>query len=372
MNKIKIFIMLTFLIEKVMDYRTRGVSKTIITIIIVAVLFGIGIGYYLYIPGEPQGEELTVLRIGYQPSWHHTSEFIIVDKGWLQKITKLKVEEKEFPTGPPEMEAFIAGELDIAYVGAAPPIPAIAKGMKAKIVAVVNTEGSSLVLRPDLEFVNARSLKGMRIGCYPPGSIQDTILRYWLKENGLQPGVDVEIIAMGPREQIEALRAGAIDGIFAPDPMPYVALVNGYGKIVMSSGEMWPHHPCCVLLMSEDLLMNHRELAKEVLALHILAQEYIKNQENKDEVIHIITNRLDIPSSVASFFPGTTKFETDPHNSRWLKGIDYMCQVHYELGYTKTPEGQLIRLTHNDIVDMSLYDEALNLLPQLKDYLWHD
>ncbi|MGP3702716.1 MAG: ABC transporter substrate-binding protein [Candidatus Bathyarchaeota archaeon] len=336
-----------------------------VVIIVIVVVLAAGVYTYMFSPSKP---ELSVLRIGYQPSWHHTSEFVMVEKGWFEKVTGLKLEEKCFPTGPPEMEAFIAGELDIAYVGATPPLTALAKGLKAKIVAIANTEGSALVVRPDFSYTGPTSLKGAKIGCYPPGSIQDTILKHWLEKHNINPG-DVKIIAMGPTEQLEALRAGALDGIFAPDPTPYMAVVGGYGKIVAYSSEMWPHHPCCVLLMSENLINNHRETAVKFLAIHIITQEYISNPENKADVVKIIIKRLDIPKEVAEMFPGATKFEVDPFNPQWLEGIDAMCKVQYDLEYTKTAEGKLVLLKSSDIVYTELYTEALKLVPELKKEL---
>ena len=107
-----------------------SIKHAILIVVVIAVIVGGVIAYTALIP-KPQ-PELETIRIGYQPSWHHASEFVIVQKGWIEQTTGLNVKENEFPTGPPEMEAFIAGELDIAYVGAAPPIPALAKGMEAK------------------------------------------------------------------------------------------------------------------------------------------------------------------------------------------------------------------------------------------------
>lgn len=339
-----------------------SIKHVILIVVVIAVLVSGVVAYSSLIP-KP------TIRIGYQPTWHHTSEFVIVEKDWIEHVTGLNVKESEFPTGPPEMEAFIAGELDIAYVGAAPPIPSLAKGMKAKIVAIVNTEGSALVVTPDFEYTGPESLKGSKIAAYPPGSIQDTVLKRWLEEEGLKPGVDVEIVAMGPREQTEALKAGAVDGIFTPDPMPYIAVAGGYGKIAVDSSEMWPHHPCCVLLMSEDLITNHREVAEKILALHIITQEYVVNPQNKDEVVGIIAEKLGLSGDVAEKFPGSTVFETDPHNPQWLEGINLMCQVHYDLGYTKTVDGELILLRATDIIDVEIYDDALELIPDLKQEL---
>jgi len=44
----------------------------------------------------------------------------------------------------------LAGYLDVAYVGAAPVISALDSGLDAKIVAGVQTQGSNLVVRPEI------------------------------------------------------------------------------------------------------------------------------------------------------------------------------------------------------------------------------
>ena len=92
----------------------------------------------------------SVLNIGYQPSTHQIAEMVAFEKGWWQDELKpfgiTEVKEFSFPTGVPDMQAMVAGELDVAYVGSLPPISAISQGLDAKIVAAVNINGSNLVL----------------------------------------------------------------------------------------------------------------------------------------------------------------------------------------------------------------------------------
>jgi NitT/TauT family transport system substrate-binding protein len=306
------------------------------------------------------------VRVGCQPSWHHAALFIILEKGWVQKALGVELDVRVFATGPEEMEAFAAGALDVAYVGATPPLSIIAKGARAKIVAVANTEGSSIVVRPDLMYEGPQSLIGKTIGCYPPGSIQHTLLTRWLRGNGVDPDREVTMRFQGPAEQLESLRAKAIDAALVPDPHPYVAVVRGYGKMAVNSSEMWPHHPCCVVLMSEDFITRNREVAVRLVALHVIASEYATRPENREEVVSILVKHLGIERKVAEAFPGTTSLETDPRNSEWLSGLDLMCQVHYDLGLTKDPEGRVVRLKASEIVNASLYEEALKLTPRIK------
>ena len=73
----------------------------------------------------------------------------------LKKLTNI-----QFPTGAPEMQAMMAGDLDVAYVGAAPAITALSQGLDAKIVEPVQINGSSLVLRPEYKYKSPADLKG--------------------------------------------------------------------------------------------------------------------------------------------------------------------------------------------------------------------
>ena len=70
---------------------------------------------------------LKELNFGYQPSTHQIAYMTAMNKGWWEEViepygytTDPDKNEIQFPTGAPEMQAMLAGEIDVAYVGAAP------------------------------------------------------------------------------------------------------------------------------------------------------------------------------------------------------------------------------------------------------------
>ena len=52
------------------------------------------------------------------------------------------------------------------------------------------------------------------------------------------------------------------------EPYASIAVKNGDGKLVETSGEIIPGHPCCCIAAREDFINNHPEELKKVLKAH--------------------------------------------------------------------------------------------------------
>jgi NitT/TauT family transport system substrate-binding protein len=294
---------------------------------------------------------LKELRIGYQPSTHQMAYITASDKGWWQQdlaqFGVQNVSDKVFPSGPPEMAAMQAGELDVAYVGAAPVLTSLATGLDAKIVAGVNTQGSDLVVRSDLDYKGPQSLSGMTIATFPAGSIQDTVLRDWLKKNNLTPDKDVTIKPMSPGDAVTAIIAGKVDSVFLPTPSPSTVVNQGKGKIVVHSGEMYPNHTCCVLVVSGKLIREHPEIVRQIIQTNNKAVAY--NQQNLDDAaaIYIKKTGANLADVKASLNEWDGNWNSDP-NLIVDPVLDY-AKIQNDLKIIKTP------LTKDQIFDLSFY-----------------
>jgi len=297
--------------------------------------------------------DVTHLRIGYQPSTHQVAHVTAMEKGWWQEdlapfgITQ--VTDYNFPTGAPEMQAMLSGDLDIAYVGAAPFIAAVSTGLDAKIIAAVQTQGSDLVLRNEVPYTGPADLVGKKIATFPPGTIQDTILRSWLEENGVDPA-SVTIVAMDPGAATTAISAGQVDGVFLPHPSPSIIAAEGTGRTVVQSGEMMKDHACCVLVASGSLIREHPEIVEQIVKTHIRATEY--NLEHQDEAASLYAAKTgqNVETVKASFRDWDGTWTADP-NVITTSVVEY-TNLQYELGYISKP------LTQDDLFDLSFYEKA--------------
>ena len=309
--------------------------------------------------------EITTINLGYQPSTHQLAAMVAAENGWWEEdLSEFGIEEVKlslFPSGPPEMTAMLAGDLDVAYVGTAPPIAAMYEGLDAKIIAGVQTQGSAILIRPELvdayEAEGPSSLIGKKIATYPPGSIQYTLLTKWLEENGIDPETDVDIKAMGPSDAASAIGAKSVDAVFLPSPHPALIEGEGTGQIVKWSGEIWPNHACCCLVASEKMMREHPDIVKQMIRTHIKATEYVN--ENPEEAAEIFAKWQGADAA-------TIKHSMTITDAQWIhdpyleveSSLEY-AHVIYELNRERYEAKGIEPLQEEDIFDTSFYDDVI-------------
>lgn len=92
-----------------------------------------------------------------------------------------------YTNGGNEMDAFIAGHIDIGYLGAP---PALLKKLNADsdtvIIAQVNCEGSAIVVPADSDIMTLEDLSGKLVATPGESSIQHLLLKTALKDLGLR------------------------------------------------------------------------------------------------------------------------------------------------------------------------------------------
>ena len=251
-------------------------------IVVAAIALMIMTGY-----GHCANSSNQTIRMAYlQNDIHHLALWVAIEKG-LFKQNGANVEVKGvFKAGPEIMTAFAAGDLDMAYVGEAPSTTAVAnKAAKVVVVSQVNTEGSALVVAKNNSGINKLAdLEGKTITVPGHSTVQDFLLRRALRKNNIDLK-KVKIIVLKPPEMIAALQTDQIDAFIAWEPYPSKAGTLSVGRNLATSSELWPGHPCCVLISEQGFLSGQPEKVKAVVKSHIQATDYI--QKFPDEAIKI-------------------------------------------------------------------------------------
>jgi len=88
---------------------------------------------------------------------------------------------------------------------------------------------------------------------------------------------DVELFpgTVKPPDMPQSLQTGRIDGYFVWEPFVAKSVVGGYGKVLVESKDIWPDHPCCVIVTSGDFGRYHDSTVASVIRAHRKAVSFI-------------------------------------------------------------------------------------------------
>ncbi|WP_297981352.1 ABC transporter substrate-binding protein [uncultured Methanobrevibacter sp.] len=304
-------------------------DKKIIAIIAIIIVAIIAVGAY-FATGD--GSSDNVVRIGHLPSDHDTALFVAEQKKMFED-QGLTVELTQFNNGGDLMTAMASGDIDVGYAGITPVMSSIEQGVPVKVVSGAQIEGSAIVAGANSGISSIADLKGKTVATPGEASIQNMLLTYALKENGVSTD-DVEFTTMKAAQMTDALKAGQIDAMIIWEPYSSIAVSSGDGQLVANTSEILPGHPCCVVVAREDYINNHAEALQKVLEAHANATDF--TNENPAEAAKMLPEDIVPDADLQAGVLADTTFVSGLDSDYKQKVMDFM-NIEVELGLLKEP-----------------------------------
>ncbi|MDD2957638.1 MAG: ABC transporter substrate-binding protein [Lachnospiraceae bacterium] len=231
----------------------------------------------------------------------------------------LNVEVREFADGAAIMEAFAAGELDMALVGIAPAATWYNRGAKLQVVAGANGGGHVVMTREDTGINTVEDLAGKLVAEPSIATVTDAMLRSKiLAPAGIDPNMDVTLISgMKPADMATALMATKeVEAMITWEPYASLALQDYDDiKIVYDAApeiqkETGSEHfyPGNVLIASTDFIEESPDLLESYLAVHKQTIEYLNTDEGANA---LLAGLLELDESVVESARERTDFQYD-------------------------------------------------------------
>ena len=79
------------------------------------------------------------------------------------------------------------------------------------------------------------------------------------------PYDSIDLIELPPPEHPTALAEGSIDGYIVGEPFAAKAEVDGFGRVLYHTKDIWEDFISCVLVVRSDLIQGERELVQELV-----------------------------------------------------------------------------------------------------------
>jgi NitT/TauT family transport system substrate-binding protein len=239
------------------------------------------------------------VRLGYFPNITHAQPNIGLKRGVYQKHlgAAVHLNPKIFNAGPPAIEALLAGELDLLYVGPSPALNGYLRsdGQALKVIAGAASGGAVFVARGDVLLERKEDFAGKRIASPQIGNTQDISLRSYLKQMGLAPkerGGSVEILPIANPDILSLFLRKEIDAAWVPEPWGSILVRNANARIVLDERDLWPNHrfATTVLVAARSFLERSPELVRRFLKAHVETTQWI--QQNRQEAQNILNQEI--------------------------------------------------------------------------------
>jgi NitT/TauT family transport system substrate-binding protein len=173
-------------------------------------------------------------------------------------------EPVRFSSWPELKEAFLSGQTKATFILAPMAMALREQGVPIKIVYLGHRDGSAVVVHKDSNIHSMQDLRGKRIAVPNRYSNQRLLIFRALKQAGMTPK-DVELVEMPPPDMPAALYSKSVDAISSGEPFMGQAELDGYGRVLWLTKDVWPNFISCVLAVNEDTIKHDRKWVQELV-----------------------------------------------------------------------------------------------------------
>lgn len=232
-----------------------------------------------------------VRSIFYAPQYVAISQGFFEDEGLVIKLSTAQGADKV-------MTALLSGTGDIGLAGSEAPIYVYNQGQDDYVVnfaQLTQCDGSFLVGRqpePDFKW---EKLKGKTIIGGRPGGMPEMVLEYILKDHGLTPGKDVEIITnLQFTATAGAFKGGTGDYVALFEPTATMLEQESAGHVVASLGSSSGEVAYTVFMARKSKIEQDPEMIQKFTDAIYKGQLWVDQHSSKE-----------IAEAIAGFFPDT-------------------------------------------------------------------
>lgn len=240
-------------------------------------------------------------------------------------LHKLENHEEEFKYAELQTKAYggwnplsmdlRSGELDGAFILAPIAMEQYYSKKNVRNVLQVHKCGSVIVTNKRANINKLEDFKGKAVLIPHYLSVHHLLFDRLLRENGLEvgPGKDVICDVVAPADIPEIMEwdeKGKVGGFIVAEPFGSQVIKAGYGTEFKLSKDIWPNHPCCLLVMREECLAKNPEGVQELVNSLVKSGKLI--EENKDLAAQIgagfLKQDLDVVKRVLTIPPDRVAF----------------------------------------------------------------
>jgi NitT/TauT family transport system substrate-binding protein len=213
-----------------------------------------------------------VIRIGHLPITDHLILGVTMDKlaKGSEKFNDAQIEAKSYRGWNSLADDLRKGDLDAACILAPLAMEFFHAGVPIRLLLQTHKSGSTLIKNKRANIENLEDFKGRSILIPHYLSVHHLLFDKLMRDNGLEVGAGKDVIfdVCAPSDIPEILEwdeKGVVGGFIVAEPFGTQVVKAGWGEELAMSKEIWPNHPCCVLVAKEEVIQRHPDAIQELV-----------------------------------------------------------------------------------------------------------
>ncbi|MDB6138974.1 MAG: NitT/TauT family transport system substrate-binding protein [Verrucomicrobiaceae bacterium] len=167
--------------------------------------------------------------------------------------------------GWPELkEAYLSGYTPATFILAPMAIALREQGVPIKIVYLGHRDGSAVMVHKDSQIYRMEDLRGKKVAVPNRYSNQRLLIFRALRQAGMTVN-DIQLVEMPPPDMPAALYSKAVDAISSGEPFMAQTELDGYGRVLWLTKDVWPNFISCVLAVHEDMIRKDRPAVQRLV-----------------------------------------------------------------------------------------------------------
>ena len=181
-----------------------------------------------------------------------------------QLLGKGKFDPVRFNGFPELKEAFLSGYMPATFILAPLAMALREQGVPIKIVYLGHRDGTAVMVHKDSGIYRMQDLRGKRIAVPNRYSNQRLLFFRALKQANMTFD-EVTLIEMPPPDMPVALATRAVDAVTSGEPFMAQTELDGYGRVLWLTKDVWPNFISCVLAVNENMIKDNRQAVQDLV-----------------------------------------------------------------------------------------------------------
>jgi two-component system, oxyanion-binding sensor len=132
------------------------------------------------------------------------------------------------------------------------------------------------------------------------------LLRQWLEQGGIVPGIEVRIVVVPPAQLFPTLKLGYLDGFCGGEPWTSLVSESEEGRCLATSAELTPLHPEKVLMVRRDFAQERASEHERLIAALLEACAFCDQPKSHSLLSEMLSQRKYVNAPIACLKHGLT------------------------------------------------------------------